>query len=584
MSNAEFTAVGTATCLFAESQHLVPSFNTSDSGPFTDGHIDLYEGDSRAKDTFVGRLDVQIKGRKRLGKTFSLDRATLEGFQKLETVLFVAIRVDPQKTSQKNMYALLTPPLICKLLSESTNKFRIPLKQLPKHPDELKRIVEFGISTKRLREHPNKDPLASLTTLQIKSAQPINYTEDEIFLTPETADFYMLDGENEIEGFAFYTPVVLRRIRSIGTITIQVGEIKLETRGEIYEKEKLLVLRLTDWATFKIFDNRAKLELAPHPNVPYIEIYQIYTLVNALLDTGTITVNGIPHRYKSNTPQDSDDISAHLANLRELQEVANELKIDTTILYPARILASEWNSIHAIHGYFYRGQPLSRPISGSSRFQQSLGGLELALVIQADEGEDVKLGSLFDCVLWIEHDGSADNNSGFWATGYDLLTQEEIERCGNLCPDQIVSAYSRLPSTPNNTSRLEWLIEYLLRCTGEHTTPNYHAAIAAEVGSMAQGAGLRSIGIAVRTLQAVSMLRPLDSKELDLLISLRKEIVTKPTIDDDLDNLITISALLGSRLEVERLLDGLTHDKIEEFCEFSFHRLLSNAPDDAPSV
>ena len=92
--NPERAAIRRFEELIEQSSLLDPEFDKNDKTPFTDGHVDIMNYPQVAKRNFVGRVYVQIKGRKAPKRaaesvSFRFSKTDLVGYRKLGGVLFL---------------------------------------------------------------------------------------------------------------------------------------------------------------------------------------------------------------------------------------------------------------------------------------------------------------------------------------------------------------------------------------------------------------------------------------------------------------------------------------------------------------
>ena len=65
--NVELRAVTKIVDMISECSHLEPVIDSNDKTLLTDGHIDVHSSEVHSKETFEGRVVVQVKGRKPIG-------------------------------------------------------------------------------------------------------------------------------------------------------------------------------------------------------------------------------------------------------------------------------------------------------------------------------------------------------------------------------------------------------------------------------------------------------------------------------------------------------------------------------------
>ncbi len=110
--NVELRAVTKIVDMVSECPHLEPVIDSNDKTLLTDGHIDVHSSKVHSKETFEGRVVVQVKGRKpketkELPRTFSISKTDLAGYLKNNGVLYFIVFINPKTAKRYPAYVLL---------------------------------------------------------------------------------------------------------------------------------------------------------------------------------------------------------------------------------------------------------------------------------------------------------------------------------------------------------------------------------------------------------------------------------------------------------------------------------------------
>lgn len=155
-------AAGVAKDAFRPIKEAMALIKTDDEGICIDGYIELYGSDkSMTKETLIGELPVQVKGKVSKPKPFdgpkySVEVLDLKRFLDVfHGVLFIVVYLDKSLGVRGLYYVQLLPYDINKLLSELSHAGQktksVRLKRLPKDLNELRRLLHEFNSNRELQ-------------------------------------------------------------------------------------------------------------------------------------------------------------------------------------------------------------------------------------------------------------------------------------------------------------------------------------------------------------------------------------------------------------------------------------------------
>lgn len=468
--DVESLAVSKINSMVARCAHLKAFISVNDKTPFTDGHIDLYEGVPQSKATWRGRVSVQVKGRTAHGRksstpTHSIPRTDLLAYQADSGVLFFYVTVSANGADQTAYYAILSPFSIEAILNGGSNQqasFSIPMKKLPSTPRDIQAIVGLALKTREQHVSQGFDPLLleHLASFTVHTASPLDL-KSPVTLTSGVADFALVlntsdglsipvGGELQIFPHEYVQRYVDVPVGSGGVVYdgAKVQRLNPETVEIVLSEGLRLVFETSNGN--QVTTAHLVLEKTLGGRLKSIEFF------TALLDTHAVEIDGVATPFSIVRTDEHAGLRAHLEGLSSLGELFARLGVDTTLIQVDHIDEAQRRQLSVLYRAFVRGEEIVDPSARISRVVQTIGQWELMFLIL--EGSTQNSWRLIDPFTvdvrqqfsW-NPDGSIDERVP--VTAYDIVEPEHVGRVLNMRLDSIVGAYEAIADCP----RINWL-------------------------------------------------------------------------------------------------------------------------------
>ena len=142
--------------VFSRCQGVKTIIRSSDSTPFTDGHIDLYKNDALKAEDHIGRVQVQVKGRTiktgGLGRpSFRVRVVDLRAYLDGGCLYFVVDVAADDRNVDRAWYVLLSPFEVRRKLEavkEGQKDVVVELQLLPSHCKSLLSLLRLAIQSR----------------------------------------------------------------------------------------------------------------------------------------------------------------------------------------------------------------------------------------------------------------------------------------------------------------------------------------------------------------------------------------------------------------------------------------------------
>ncbi|MDT0116613.1 hypothetical protein Q9R20_06375 [Microbacterium sp. PRF11] len=469
----EILAVNEISNLVAGCQHLVPYIDSNDRTLLTDGHIDLHSGLRQSREDFVGRVSVQVKGqsRKRASQrlsTYRVPRVDLLAYQAGEGVLYFVVLIGPTPEERTAYYALLSPFAIAALLEKAPagSKVSVPLKEVPKDPAELERLVTLAHKTREQRVSLGFDPilLQKMKSITVHSAADLDF-DVPLTLNPGAGEVAVV--LNTTDGLSIHLDGILEMVP--GNYLPRTVDIEVGSNGTAYSSA---VVRRLDEDSFEMqFSEAVRLIVrgsgrGMSTDISLTLVGQLSTRLQAvrfflgLIDTRVITVNGqtSPFTVAGTTSSDGDDdggLRQHLAALEDLASLFDALGVDLSLIDLSRVDDGQANQLNMLYRALMRNEELAIDGGGTSRVLQQVGpwNLELLMLPGTSPGrwrfEDPFAPEAPRQWRWREK--GKPEMEAVTVTAYDVVEDEHLPTILNLRLDSVVAAYEAIADAPDTT-------------------------------------------------------------------------------------------------------------------------------------
>lgn len=463
MADVELLAVSKITELVARCPHLAAQIASNDKTPFTDGHIDVYEGLSRSKADWRGRVDVQVKGRKVKGllATFPVARTDLLAFQSNSGVLYFVVTIHPKTLKRTAYYAVLSPFGIEGLLAKADpdqKTISIPLTTLTSDPTKLESVVALALNTKRQNTSMGFDPalfdqIASLTVhsvsdLSFDGPLTLDSSRLDVALEMTTTNGMQvpLGGRLEIlpadyaqRSVAFqircgditYNECLVRRLDSARVEVALAGGLTIIFKAEAGVQTSSFTLTLAG----NFADELKALEF-----------------FSAVKTTRTIALEGRESTYEMSEEDEDDSLERQLRFMRRLQELFILLDVDTTLIDLEDVSDAQLRELMNFYRSLIEGEEPSNKTGEISRFVVRIADWHLMFLLLPGSAEGCwRLVDPFDAAaphMYRYDDKDDPSRAGVPVTVYDTIEDEYLPTVLNLRLSAIVDAYEALIDQP----------------------------------------------------------------------------------------------------------------------------------------
>lgn len=462
----ETLAVSAFAMAFARCERIEEFIEKNDKTPLTDGHIDLYErGKAHSRDWFVGRVPVQVKGRKwhnQKNRKISITRAELKGFLKTGGLLYLVGYVPDNPHDIELFYCILSPfrlsAVIAKLERDSLSSSFI-LEPFPKEVQEVESLIEFCYETQRQIPNQPTRLMIEPAAFRIKSPRPLNLSRPQRFLLEDgSAHFELIarDGgvisiESDIEVIpADYMnryvdkPVSCGPARFEGYRTRRVDETHME-------------VAVTGTCKFVIgisnSQSGGQIEFDVSWSSRLAERIREVQFVKSVLQ-GTPLLVGDVEISVARSPELDGELASHLEWLTAVSNDLTTLSVDANLVEIVDLVEEDLKIISHLAAVFRGEVAMPKSTQQPGRMRVKLGRQFLEIILYGNpDNENIEVINPFEShgrfIYVSEPDALRDVNGGQVVTPYDLLTAEELAATANFNLKSASAAYVRLRGAPH---------------------------------------------------------------------------------------------------------------------------------------
>ncbi|MGW9156112.1 hypothetical protein [Microbacterium sp. NPDC055665] len=463
MADVELLAVSKITELVARCPHLAAQIASNDKTPFTDGHIDVYEGLSRSKADWRGRVDVQVKGRKTKGllATFPVTRTDLLAFQRNAGVLYFVVTIHPKTLKRTAYFAVLSPFGIEGLLAKADRDQKtisIPLTTLTSDPTKLESVVALALNTKRQNTSTGFDPalfdqIASLT---------VHSVSDLSFDGPLTLDSSRLDVALEMTTTSGMQVPLGGRLEIVPAeytqkrvaFQIRCGDIAYDECSVRRLDSTRVAVALAGGLTI-IFKEEAGVQTSSFTLTlagNFADELKALEFFSAVKTTRTIELDGRKSTYEMEDEDEDDSLERQLRFMRRLQDLFTLLEVDTTLINLEDVSDSQLRELMNVYRSLIEGEEPTNKTGAISRFVISVAEWHLMFLLMPGSTEGHwRLVDPFDSAaphMYRYDDEDDPSRAGVPVTVYDTVEDEYFATVLNLRLSAMVDAYEALTDQP----------------------------------------------------------------------------------------------------------------------------------------
>ncbi|GED08002.1 hypothetical protein [Cellulosimicrobium cellulans] len=467
--STETRAVGDMMSLFSRCLLLDPVFATHDKVLLTDGHIEIYSSGEWSKETWRGRVNAQVKGRKGKKKptlSFSLERIVLEAHMGNNGLLLLCVDYHPSNGKGRPLYAALTPFTIRRVLEgipAGQKSVAVRLTKLPRDPADLERIVEVVHRGSRQNPFARTDPslFETVTSMVVATVEHVDFTVPTHLRIGESAfaiEVTTKDGSQvPLDGDFDIVP---------GDYVERTVELQVVAGRAVFES--FTVQRTAPDQTLIKLDDSLSMVLREDPgrqvatfNFTYPSNFaarkRALEFIVGIADSGQISFGDRAvsiGRRDSATPLDLDDMRQHLAYLRRMQELFDRLAINCALIDMDTLTDQHIQSLNVLHSVFINGVAAGNPDGTPGRVLVNIGPWAVMLVVaQGEEGAWQYIDPFNPdsprMFRWVAQD---EREVTIPVTAYDVVEAEHLPRVLNLRLEAIDSAYESIADAERTTA------------------------------------------------------------------------------------------------------------------------------------
>lgn len=459
--DVEKLAVAHVESIIAKCSRVQSFITTGDKVPFTDGHIDVYASMTLKKEDWLGKVDVQVKGRttSRMPEespSFRVSRTDMLGYQKDGGVLFFLVLIHEDGQPSAAYYALLEPFAIANYLGQVPEKQKsisVPFKRFPSAELEIDRILALCLKTQSHHMATGFDPVLfkNAKSINIHTVNGLDLTKP-IHLSPNNFDYSAdlvtdggltvpLNGELRI-----FPPGYTERALNA---TIRVGEIAYEHGTVRNIDHETTEIALGDGLTLTmrrgVERSNANINLSLPGN--FDARLKAIEFFIGIADGGRVQVNeknlgeGFSLAKKS---AGLGGLRRQLGELLQVNELLEHLGVNTSLIELETVKARHFQNLLRMNRTLVHREEFMDSRAELARAVLDVGDWLLMLLIVPGTGTDMwRYVSPFDSThpqafRW-SATGASDETIP--VTAYDLVDSKLFPRVLNLHLDAIVDAY-----------------------------------------------------------------------------------------------------------------------------------------------
>lgn len=438
------------------SQHI----SDNDKEPFWDGHLYLYAKDDKAKNSFIGRVPVQLKGKemktfKRTKFKYNISINDLKAYLHEPTVYIVCQEKNKGKDTLL-FFRCLLPETVKKILrgKGKQDTVSVAMRSFPKTLADFENILKvFCGDAKKQISYANKMPFTfeDMKKRKIKNfsfiapSRKMSPVEVMGYLSSHNSFLYaQIDKEfnievpisNEIESISFHN-VVKKNVAVGGKVFFT------EYKNEV--KDGRLIISIGDVLTFSFLLNCDN----PDCRATFRSISK--TLDDSIKDAEFIlaldkeeclSLGDFPLHLKVNEQDLVKDLTERIEGWKKLKSVLAMLHVNRP-LDLSTIKEEQERMIDVILHVFCTGESVSIGHKENNLALVEIGDLKILLWEAVDEKGNSRFGDFFDGQISIRY--KFKDNKKYPASPFSYLQNDDLwSRCDNIPFDQQIESYVKL--------------------------------------------------------------------------------------------------------------------------------------------
>ncbi|WP_146617488.1 hypothetical protein [Arthrobacter globiformis] len=446
--------------------HLKAFIDSNDKTLLTDGHIDVHSSESHSKETFEGRVNVQVKGRTatvstKPPRTFAITKTDLTGYLKNHSVLYFIVFVNPRTGKAIPSYVLLNPFKIQFLIRKMGRKSRIGvnIKRFPSDPAKIEDIIKLALQSAA------ENPAARIDLKQLKDLSRITlYTDGSlnldapVRLTRDDFDFTLVFETSGGMALSVDEELVITPPEYVGEpteLSVASGDFEFRNPTRRRVDRDTVELELSDGLKLRRTgtDQAATGSVSLTMRETLRERFNDLGFYLTCVDDQVFSIDGIENRVQVASCDDQQDLREHFEYLTTLMSLCDHLGVNSSLVELEPLEGKRGRQLVGLHGVMLGGEEISVAHHEPGRILQPMGRWSLQLLVAQDSAKGKwlcrdlfhpELGQQF-VMSWEDEAGELQITR---VTPYEIVDREHLPFTLNLHLDNLVNAYNDIFEYP----------------------------------------------------------------------------------------------------------------------------------------
>lgn len=446
---------------------LAPEIASGDKTPVTDGHIDFYSSESHSTKTLVGRVPVQVKGRRtnakvkasRDSQSFQVEREVLQFFRNHGGGIYFYVPMREGDAQRDVFYANLLPFKIDRLMEAGTEEqktFALKLARLPAETSEIEKIVHLAWSgrTQSAVTGKNDHLLGEAERLTIHSLVGFDESRPTRLALSET-DYVVV--AHLPGGVAIAIDIDLEilppeYIEQDLPVPISCGGVEFNNGSSQRLDENTFLVRLSEGLQIhvSVMGGKASTTLNVAHKGSLREQAKNFDFGIASAAGNPLVFGEYAEEPHNGDPQLENRMRAIRAELARLIELFDELGVDDALTSAIEIDHDTKRTLLALYEGIVQDRPVKGTSDGSGRYDIAVGPFKIMVIIMPAEDDQHRLTvDPFDPskrdryrIYRVEEGGAPESIE--IGTVYEAVTPEDMARILNLRLSDVVRTYAQL--------------------------------------------------------------------------------------------------------------------------------------------
>ena len=560
----------------------------NDKEPFWDGAVYIYSDKKHNKDTFIGRMPVQVKGTKNndLSKdeiTYPINTTDLRGYLADGGVIYFVVYISNNGLSKKIYYIELTPIRIRVFLNEAKKQQNksIKLKAFPFDNDAKTTIFMNCLQHCQKQASFSHAELFSLEELQEQGVLEnitIPFSGIGITTDPQKAlmknDVYIYA---KIKGSTIPQPLLMLP-QDIHTAEDISSDITINNKTYYKSVHIIKTANLTQFVlgesfTITTFDDTQEINIKYNGSDNVRILCKDLEFILSLLDAGYFESNG--HRFDFNT-KEVDYSNFNIAEQKQLLNFAQKTVETLNVLNCTKDLSLSSLKEEDIRNLkrLYSSLIKNKPASGLKEDLPPIGNMTVGnlnfivcLNRQKDDKNTYLIKDFFNSEILFTYKG--ENGNMYPISQYALLTADDLLGADNVNWQVLLPSFQKVDKHEETFQRSNWFLLELHNAYDKSQNKEI-LTVANKFSDWIMTATEEELPYNIKKLnqlQIIKRIRELNDEETKSLYQI--------ILGDNVDDSICVGAylLLDQQQSAEKHFAKLTSDMQNEFKKYPIYHL-----------